>query len=134
VQFYGCSGAEIYLLPGNMRRYIFDIRCGQCINYGKCNQYESILVGKDLSECAFVYGSLSFIEKLAWGIVLYIIEDFHTSTNKCNASHDLGLCHSLTQRSLAFVPEGCALLDIIVTFTMDLDTVTVHPLREPLLA
>lgn len=95
---------------------------------------ESILVGKDLRGCAFVYGSLSFVEKLSCGIVLYIIEDFHTSANRCNASHNLGLCHSLTQMSLAFVPGGCALLGIIVTFTMDLNAATVQSLHEPLLA
>jgi len=132
------SGATIYLLPSNMWRYIYLISVvigvGNALIMVTAISMESILVGKDLRGCAFVYGSLSFVEKLSCGIVLYIIEDFHTSANKCNASHNLGLCHSLTQMSLAFVPGGCALLGIIVTFTMDLNAATVQSLHEPLLA
>lgn len=132
------SGAAIYLLPSNMWSYIYLISVvigvGNALIMVTAIGMESILVGKDISGCAFVYGSLSFVEKLSCGIVLYIIEDFHTSANKCHASRNLGLCHSLTQMSLAFVPGGCALLGIIVTFTMDLDAVTVQSLHEPLLA
>lgn len=138
------SGATIYLLPSSMWSYIYLISVvigvGNALIMVTAISMESILVGKDLRGCAFVYGSLSFIEKISCGIVLYIIEDFHTSANGCNASHKLGLCHSLTQMSLAFVPGGCALLGIIVTFTMDLDAVpdldavTVQSLHEPLLS
>lgn len=35
---------------------------------------EGLLVSKNLSGCGFVYGSLSFMDKLACGIALYLIE------------------------------------------------------------
>lgn len=38
---------------------------------------QAILVDRSLSGCAFVYGSLSFLDKLACGLALYTIEHFH---------------------------------------------------------
>ena len=37
---------------------------------------ESTLVGEDLNGCAFVYGSLSFLDKLSCGIALYALESY----------------------------------------------------------
>jgi hypothetical protein len=37
---------------------------------------EGVLVGEDLNGCAFVYGSLSFVDKVSCGIALYILESY----------------------------------------------------------
>lgn len=133
------SGSALYLLPSNMWSYIYFISAiigvGNALVMVTAISMESILVGEDLSRCAFVYGSLSFLEKLSCGIVLYVIEDFHSSATSCLMSSGLGACLSLTRISLAVVPGVCALLGMIVTLTMDLDTVKMpSTLHEPLLA
>jgi hypothetical protein len=37
---------------------------------------ESALVGEDLNGCAFVYGSLSFLDKISCGIALFVLESY----------------------------------------------------------
>jgi hypothetical protein len=37
---------------------------------------EGVLVGEDLNGCAFVYGSLSFFDKVSCGVALYILESY----------------------------------------------------------
>lgn len=37
---------------------------------------QSMLVGEDLNGCAFVYGSLSFLDKMSCGIALYVLESY----------------------------------------------------------
>ena len=37
---------------------------------------QSVLVGEDLNGCAFVYGSLSFVDKMSCGLALYILESY----------------------------------------------------------
>lgn len=39
---------------------------------------QSFLVGKDVNGCAFVYGSLSFLDKMSCGLALYIIESYQS--------------------------------------------------------
>jgi hypothetical protein len=43
---------------------------------------EGVLVSKNLSGCGFVYGSLSFLDKLACGIALYAIEGMNGMEKK----------------------------------------------------
>lgn len=42
---------------------------------------ESTLVGEDLNGCAFVYGSLSFLDKLSCGLALYALESYEGKTS-----------------------------------------------------
>jgi hypothetical protein len=42
---------------------------------------EGVLVGEDINGCAFVYGSLSFADKIACGLALYMLESYQG--NKC---------------------------------------------------
>ncbi|KAF8393996.1 hypothetical protein HHK36_020198 [Tetracentron sinense] len=37
---------------------------------------QSVLVGEDLHGCAFVYGSLSFLDKISCGIALYVLQSY----------------------------------------------------------
>jgi hypothetical protein len=50
---------------------------------------EGVLVGEDLNGCAFVYGSLSFVDKVSCGVVLYILESYQG-----NYCHYLNTCTS----------------------------------------
>lgn len=38
---------------------------------------QAVLVGADADGCAFVYGSLGFLDKMACGAALYAIEAFN---------------------------------------------------------
>lgn len=39
---------------------------------------QSVLVGRDLNGCAFVYGSLSFMDKMICGVALFILESYQS--------------------------------------------------------
>lgn len=39
---------------------------------------QSVLVGTDLNGCAFVCGSLSFLDKISCGLALYFLESFQS--------------------------------------------------------
>lgn len=39
---------------------------------------QSVLVGEDLNGCAFVCGSLSFLDKISCGIALYILQSYQS--------------------------------------------------------
>lgn len=41
---------------------------------------ESMLVGEDLNGSGFVYGSLSFVDKLSCGLALYALESYQGKT------------------------------------------------------
>ncbi|GMH05898.1 hypothetical protein Nepgr_007738 [Nepenthes gracilis] len=41
---------------------------------------QSVLVGEDLNGCAFVYGSLSFLDKISCGFALYFLESYQNSS------------------------------------------------------
>lgn len=39
---------------------------------------QSFLVGQDLNGCAFVYGSLSFLDKILCGLALSVLESYQS--------------------------------------------------------
>lgn len=39
---------------------------------------QSFLVGRDLNGCAFVYGSLSFLDKMLCGLALSVLESYQS--------------------------------------------------------
>lgn len=95
---------------------------------------QSVLVGKDYHGCAFVYGSLSFLDKMSCGFALYILELYQSSSPDLQGCLSIYSCFSITRSGLGLVPGVCALLGVVITYTMDLSTpVTVMPLTEPLL-
>ncbi|XP_021722512.1 major facilitator superfamily domain-containing protein 12-like [Chenopodium quinoa] len=95
---------------------------------------QSVLVGQDLNGSAFVYGSLSFMDKMGCGIVLYVLESYHS-----NVSSNVGELHSsvhsfsVTRYAVGIVPAICALIGVAVTYSMKLETPP-KPITEPLLA
>lgn len=39
---------------------------------------QSFLVGRDVNGCAFVYGSLSFMDKIICGVALSVLESYQS--------------------------------------------------------
>jgi hypothetical protein len=42
---------------------------------------QSILVGSDLNGCAFVYGSLSFLDKISCGLAVFALQSFQSKSS-----------------------------------------------------
>ena len=131
------SGIGIVLLPSTMHNFMYALS----IMIGAANalmtvtsiSMEGVLVGEDLNGCAFVYGSLSFIDKVSCGIALYILESYQGST-KISENQELAYGYSVTRLGLGLVPAVFSLLSAIVAHTMDLPEARRRPLVEPLLA
>ncbi|KAH8934649.1 hypothetical protein BDL97_18G095700 [Sphagnum fallax] len=125
------SSIVFFLLPQSLESLIYVlslfIGIGNAFMLVTATSMEGVLVSKNLSGCGFVYGSLSFLDKLACGIALYAIEGMNVQTRMCPDETLLTMtfptnCHcSLIRVALAFVPSGCALLAMILTMTMNLD-------------
>ncbi|KAI5058941.1 hypothetical protein GOP47_0025260 [Adiantum capillus-veneris] len=136
------SGALIYLLTVSTRNFVFPlsviIGVANALMTVTAVSMEGILVGLDLSGCAFVYASLSFLDKFACGAALYVIEALNTADKQGCKPEALGRspCSLSTVRmTLALVPAGSALLGVCVTLLMDLKTsVSIAELEEPLLS
>ncbi|XP_044965199.1 major facilitator superfamily domain-containing protein 12-like [Hordeum vulgare subsp. vulgare] len=131
------SGIGIVLLPSRMHNFMYPLS----ITIGAANalmtvtsiSMEGVLVGEDLNGCAFVYGSLSFIDKVSCGIALYILESYQ-GTTKISENRELAYGYSVTRLGLGLVPAVFSLLSAIVAHTMDLPEARRRPLVEPLLA
>ncbi|KAF3675902.1 putative major facilitator superfamily domain-containing protein 12-like [Capsicum annuum] len=73
-------GTGILLLPRNMNAFMYIL----AIFIGIANALimvtgvgmQSVLVGRDLNGCAFVYGSLSFLDKMICGVALFVLESY----------------------------------------------------------
>ncbi|MCL7042168.1 hypothetical protein MKW94_024233, partial [Papaver nudicaule] len=74
------SGAGILILPSSLHGFIYLLS----VIIGVANalmmvtgiSMQSVLVGEDLNGCAFVYGSLSFLDKISCGLALYVLESY----------------------------------------------------------
>ncbi|KAK3127508.1 hypothetical protein QOZ80_7AG0574330 [Eleusine coracana subsp. coracana] len=131
------SGLGIVFLPSSMHNFMYAIS----IIIGVANAFmtvtsismEGVLVGEDLNGCAFVYGSLSFADKVACGLALYMLESCQGIT-KTESNLGTTFGYSITRLGLGLVPAACSLLAAIVVYTMDLPDTRRRPLVEPLLA
>ncbi|KAK2634759.1 hypothetical protein Ddye_029551 [Dipteronia dyeriana] len=80
-------GAAILILPRSMSAYMYVIS----IFIGIANalmmvtgiSMQNVLVGEDLNGCAFVCGSLSFLDKMSCGIALYILQSYQSKSILC---------------------------------------------------
>nr|XP_019704185.1 major facilitator superfamily domain-containing protein 12 isoform X2 [Elaeis guineensis] len=93
---------------------------------------ESVLVGEDLNGCAFVYGSLSFLDKLSCGLALYVLESYQGLPDAMDHHVVTAGHYSIIRCGLGLIPAICALLSAIITYTMKLPDRS-RPLVEPLL-
>ncbi|KAF8403952.1 hypothetical protein HHK36_012059 [Tetracentron sinense] len=131
------SGAGILFLPSSMHAlmYLLSITIGvaNALMVVTGVSMQSVLVGEDLHGCAFVYGSLSFLDKISCGIALYVLESYQGSSPSLQGCPSILRCISITRYGLGLVPASCSLLGIAVTYTMNLQTPILKPLMEPLL-
>ncbi|KAE9459863.1 hypothetical protein C3L33_08231, partial [Rhododendron williamsianum] len=79
-----CCGSGFLFLPRNIHAamYFLSIVIGiaNALMMVTAISMQSILVGQDLNGCAFVYGSLSFMDKISCGIALYILESYQSTS------------------------------------------------------
>ncbi|XP_015072207.1 major facilitator superfamily domain-containing protein 12-like [Solanum pennellii] len=129
-----CS-AVVLSLPINMNVFMYILS----VVIGIANAFlmvtsvgmESELVDKEVEGCAFVYGSLGFVEKVLCGVMLYILESYESVTPaSCNPAYP---CFTVTRFSLGFIPGVAALVGVIVTCFTKFRTSLPEPLTEPLL-
>ncbi|KAG8391343.1 hypothetical protein BUALT_Bualt01G0178000 [Buddleja alternifolia] len=131
-------GIGILFLPSSMKAFIYILS----IVIGVANalimvsgvSMQSFLVGDDLNGCAFVYGSLSFLDKIICGLALYALESYQSSTPEVRNFHYLNVNVSVTRYGLGLVPAICALLGVFVTLSMKFPEPTLPHLMDPLLA
>ncbi|TXG49016.1 hypothetical protein EZV62_024891 [Acer yangbiense] len=130
-------GAAILILPRTMSAYMYVIS----IFIGIANalmmvtgiSMQNVLIGEDLNGCAFVCGSLSFLDKMSCGIALYILQSYQ-STSPTRLDNFLVNPHiPVTRYGLGLVPAICSLLGVVVTYTMELRTSYYKSLTETLL-
>ncbi|XP_057533720.1 uncharacterized protein LOC130811421 [Amaranthus tricolor] len=120
-------GAAVLFLPQNLSVYMYFIS----VVIGIANALimvtgigmQSVLVGHDLNGCAFVYGSLSFMDKISCGIVLYLLESFQSNvSSNPTGLHSSVQSFSVTRYALGLVPAVCALIGVVVTYSTNLET------------
>lgn len=128
-------GAVVMLLTKNMSyaMYIVSVFIGiaNALMMVTGVSMQNFLIGENLNGCAFVVGSLSFLDKMSCGIALYILQSYQNLSPQLLVNHQQ-FPPSITRVGLGLVPAICALLGVIVTFTMDFH----HPsnsLTAPLL-
>ncbi|XP_065850843.1 uncharacterized protein [Euphorbia lathyris] len=129
-------GSCVVILPQSMSGYMYVIS----IFIGIANalmtvtgvSMQSVLVGSDLNGCAFVYGSLSFLDKMSCGIALYVLQSFQSTSPIVEDELLMGR-FSVTRFGLGLVPAFCSLIGVAVTSTMKLNSSYSKPMMEPLL-
>ncbi|MBA0679236.1 hypothetical protein Goari_011019 [Gossypium aridum] len=129
-------GVAIILLPQSMSLFVYAIS----IFIGIANalmtvtavSMQNVLIGQDLNGCAFVCGSLSFLDKISCGLTLFVLQSFHSSSPIVAGNYSTGN-FSITRYGLGLVPAFCSLVGVAVTWTMELRIPSYKPLTETLL-
>ncbi|GMY22228.1 isoform 4 of major facilitator superfamily domain-containing protein 12 [Fagus crenata] len=131
------SGAAILFLPRSMSAFMYIIS----IFIGVANalmmvtgvSMQNVLIGENLGGCAFVCGSLSFLDKISCGIALYVLQSFQSSSPDLQRTNPIHVYISVTRFGLGLLPSFCALVGVAVTYSMKLHTPFSKPIMEPLL-
>ncbi|XP_062174274.1 uncharacterized protein LOC133879646 isoform X1 [Alnus glutinosa] len=131
-------GAAILLLPRSMSAlmYIISIFIGiaNALMTVTGVSMQSVLIGENLGGCAFVCGSLSFLDKISCGLALYVLQSFQSSSPELHLTNPMHVYISVTRIGLGLIPPFCSLVGVAVTYTMKLHTSFSKPIMEPLLA
>ncbi|XP_028799709.1 major facilitator superfamily domain-containing protein 12 [Neltuma alba] len=126
-------GVVVLLLPRHMSyaMYIASVFIGiaNALMMVTGVSMQNVLIGEDLNGCAFVCGSLSFLDKISCGIALYILQSYQNTSHQL---HGTQFPMSITRFGLGLFPAICSLAGVLVTVTMDLHS-RPKPLLEPLL-
>ncbi|XP_010544514.1 PREDICTED: major facilitator superfamily domain-containing protein 12 [Tarenaya hassleriana] len=130
-------GAAILLLPKSIKSFMYAISVfigiANALMTVTAVSMQSVLIGADLSGCAFVCGSLSFLDKISCGIALYVLQSHQSTAPRIQLNGDKLQYFSVTRYGLGLVPALCSLLGVAVTWTMELQNTIPKPLVEPLL-
>ncbi|KAG6762114.1 hypothetical protein POTOM_032599 [Populus tomentosa] len=129
-------GASILFLPQSLSAFMYVIS----VFIGVANalmtvtgvSMQSVLVGSDLNGCAFVYGSLSFLDKVSCGLAVFVLQSFQSSSPRSQETLSTEYI-SVTRYGLGLLPAVCSLTGMAITYTMKLQTPHSKPLMEPLL-
>ena len=73
------------------------------------------MIGKNVDTAAFVYGSISLLEKLFIGVAVMIIQGFQPSKNSINVGHNGKV---FLRTVIVFVPGFSALFALIMLLTL----------------
>ncbi|XP_047175566.1 major facilitator superfamily domain-containing protein 12-like isoform X1 [Vigna umbellata] len=129
-------GAVIFLLSANMSyvMYIVSVVIGiaNALMMVTGVSMQNFLIGENLNGCAFVVGSLSFLDKISCGIALYVLQSNQKISSQLEGTQ---FAFTVTRYGLGVVPAICSLIGVIVTYTMDFQNLS-NPsksLRAPLL-
>lgn len=130
-------GAAILILPRSMSAFMYFIS----IFIGIANalmmvtgiSMQNVLIGQCLGGCAFVCGSLSFLDKMSCGLALYVLQSFQSCSPELHLTNSIEFYFSATRFGLGLLPPFCSLIGVAVTYTMKLDTPFSKPIMEPLL-
>lgn len=95
---------------------------------------QSFLVGQDLNGCAFVYGSLSFLDKMICGLALYLLESYQHDYRNVQGPSPPIIGFSITRCAVGLVPAASAFVGAVVTFTMQLEKPPPKPMMDLLLS
>ncbi|KAJ6309773.1 hypothetical protein OIU76_014666 [Salix suchowensis] len=129
-------GTSILFLPRSLSAFMYVIS----VFIGVANtlmtvtgvSMQSVLVGSDLNGCAFVYGSLSFLDKVSCGLAVFVLQSFQSSSPRSQESLSTEYI-SVTRYGLGLLPAVCSLAGMGITYTMKLRTPHSKSLMEPLL-
>ncbi|KAL2616766.1 hypothetical protein AAZV13_08G147100 [Glycine max] len=128
-------GAVILLLTTNMSyvMYIVSVFIGiaNALMMVTGVSMQNFLIGENLNGCAFVVGSLSFLDKISCGLALYVLQSNQNLSPQLQATTQFPF--SVTRIGLGLVPAFCALVGVVVTCTMDFHNPS-KSLTAPLLA
>ncbi|KAL1300183.1 hypothetical protein AAHE18_18G159800 [Arachis hypogaea] len=126
-------GAVILLLTRNMSyvMYIVSVFIGiaNALMTVTAVSMQNFLIGEDLNGCAFVCGSLSFVDKISCGLALYVLQSYQNVSPQLQGTQ---MVLSVTRLGLGLVPALCALVGVAVTCTMDFNNPS-KSLTAPLL-
>lgn len=114
------SGVAVFVLPSQLHNLMYPL----AMVIGAANAFvmvttvglESALVGADLNGCAFVYGSLSFLDKISCGIALFALESYEGTTT-CGETRGL---NTVSRYGTGLIPSCFAVLTLVVTSTLRL--------------
>ncbi|KAK6162803.1 hypothetical protein DH2020_002644 [Rehmannia glutinosa] len=88
----------------------------KCLDDGLGVSMQSFLVGEDLNGCAFVYGSLSFLDKILCGLALSLLESYQSSTPEVRNCHHPNFYFSVTRYGLGLVPAISREISMLLGF------------------
>uniref|UniRef100_A0A914HG82 Uncharacterized protein n=1 Tax=Globodera rostochiensis TaxID=31243 RepID=A0A914HG82_GLORO len=77
------------------------------------------LINRNTESGAFVYGAMSFLDKLSNGVIVWLLELYNPSCRTSGAGHALA-CANFYRDVMAFVPGGCVCAILFILFGMDI--------------